>query len=145
MKDTVDYKNVKGLILENPFASIPAMVKALYPQRWLPYHYLGGLAFDRWDAVSAMQCAREGDGSLIARLSRSTLFILSKKDEIVPHEQGLSLFEAAAQGGPSLEDGETGGGSKLVVLRSALHENAWTERQWRTVIELYLTSQAKTT
>ena len=136
IEDTAEYKNVKGLILENPFASIPAMVKALYPQRWLPYHYLGGFAFDKWDAMSAMQRSRRGDGSLLARLSRSTLFILSKKDEIVPHKQGLSLFKVAVRE----DSGEMEAGSKLVILQSALHENAWTERRWREELEVYLRS-----
>ena len=130
-----DFPRVQGLILENPFASIPGMVKALYPQRWLPYHYLGSLAFDKWDAVSAMQRAHERDRSLLARLSLSTLFLLSKRDEIVPHEQGLSLFEAATRNNSS---GDGAGGPKMVVLQSALHENAWTERQWRTEIGLYV-------
>ncbi|GAA5960343.1 hypothetical protein JCM3765_007479 [Sporobolomyces pararoseus] len=44
-----------GLILENPLPSIPYMVKALYPQKWLPYHYLGFAAFDRWDAIGRLR------------------------------------------------------------------------------------------
>ncbi|BGP13103.1 hypothetical protein JCM10213v2_001022 [Rhodosporidiobolus nylandii] len=45
---------VDAVILENPLPSIPYMVRALYPQRWLPYHYLGPLAFDRWDATGRL-------------------------------------------------------------------------------------------
>ena len=137
LPDTNSHHNVRGLVLENPFASIPAMVKALYPQRWLPYHYLSGLAFDRWDALAAMQQAQER-GSLLARLSQSMLVGLSKKDEVVPYEQGLSLFNAAIGGAAS--KGENREGSKLVVLRTALHENAWAERQWRLELEMYVCS-----
>lgn len=138
LQDTETYRNVKGLVLENPFASIPAMVKALYPQRWLPYHYLGGFAFDKWDALGAMQQAQRERGSLLTRLSHSILVILSKKDEIVPYEQGLSLFNAVSSDVLSETGGEVR--SRLVVLRRALHENAWTERQWRAELEMYVHS-----
>ena len=132
------YKNVKGMVLENPFASIPAMVKALYPQRWLPYHYLGGFALDRWDAASAMARAQTENRSLLHRLSKSMLMILSKKDEIVPNEQGLALFEAANhRHQPEVSESKR---SRLVILPTALHENAWTERQWRSEIERYIGS-----
>lgn len=138
IRDEGIYHNVKGMVLENPFASIPAMVKALYPQRWLPYHYLGGFAFDKWDAVSAMSRAQvQDDNSLLRRLSQSMLLILSKKDEIVPNEQGLELFEAA-NSGPS--DGSEARRSRVVVMTTALHENAWTERQWRSEVEQYIRS-----
>lgn len=135
LKDGDRYSNVKGLVLENPFASIPAMVKALYPQRWLPYHYLGGFAFDRWDAVGAMQRAQTQDSSLLKRLSQSMLVILSKKDEIVPNEQGLAIFEAASRGCRSTSEVDR---AKLLVLPAALHENAWTERRWRDEVETYV-------
>lgn len=141
LRDIDKYRNVKGMILENPFASIPAMVKALYPQRWLPYHYLGGFAFDRWDAVSAMARAQIDQTSLLHRLSRSMLLVLSKKDEVVPNNQGLAIFEAATQDHQTPANSEVGQeGRKLVIMPSALHENAWRERQWRTEVETYIRS-----
>ncbi|KZT09202.1 uncharacterized protein LAESUDRAFT_722928 [Laetiporus sulphureus 93-53] len=83
-----DYPTVKGLILENPFASIPGMVRALYPQRWLPYRYLAPLTFDKWDAVAAMRSVDVRHDSLLARLSTNMLVLLSEKDEIVPTSMG---------------------------------------------------------
>jgi uncharacterized protein len=138
LSDQDKYKNVKGMALENPFSSIPAMVKALYPQRWLPYHHLGGFALDKWDALSAMSRVQTQGNSLLKRLSQSMLLILSKKDEIVPNEQGLALFEAATV--RSASKGSGANRSRAVIIPAALHENAWTERQWRNELELYIRS-----
>lgn len=118
------------MILENPFASIPGMVKALYPQRWLPYHYLGRFAFDKWDAVSAIRDAQPG--SLLEGLRHDMLVILSKKDEVVPNEMGTALFDEAGGAHASTDPLR-----KLLVLSHSLHDNAWTDRRWRKEIEAY--------
>ncbi|KAI0086912.1 Alpha/Beta hydrolase protein [Irpex rosettiformis] len=133
------FPHVQGLILENPFASIPWMVKALYPQKWLPYHYLGGFAFDKWDALSAMRDVREG--KLLDRLRRDVLVVLSQKDEIVPNEMGKALYEAAQTGSSSEKSGQEPGSGHMVNIPSALHDNAWTVRQWRREMELYILSR----
>lgn len=44
---------VHGLVLENAFSNMPDMLRVLYPQRWLPYRYLGPFVCDRWDARAA--------------------------------------------------------------------------------------------
>ncbi|KAH8091066.1 hypothetical protein BXZ70DRAFT_909937 [Cristinia sonorae] len=125
-----DFPNIRGLILENPLASIPGMVKALYPQRWLPYHHLGVFAFDRWDAVSALQNNAASHTSLAMKLSSSMLLFISKNDELVPNVMGESLFEAS-QNMVTEQAAETPLRRK-VVLRNSLHENAWKERAWLT-------------
>ncbi|GJE91713.1 alpha/beta hydrolase [Phanerochaete sordida] len=135
LRDGCALRNVAGLVLENPLGSVPAMVKALYPQRWLPYHHLGAFAIDRWDAVGAMVRARKDPGCLLHRLARGMLLVLSKKDEIVPNCQGMAIFDAARAGE---EDAEKEGTRRVVVLNSALHENAWRDRQWRTEVEAYV-------
>lgn len=128
---TEEYPNVKGLILENPFASIPGMVKALYPQKWLPYHHLGPLAFDRWDALSAVRNA--SPDTLAAKLAPMTMMLLSEHDELVPNVMGEALFEASA-GLVTKEDGRR----RVVKLRNALHENAWQDRRWLTEMRKYI-------
>ncbi len=143
---SADYPNIKGIILENPFASIPGMVKALYPQRWLPYHYLGKFAFDKWDALSALQNAKPS--SLLYRLSTKILVIVSKKDAVVPHEMGISLFNAAAErirdeSCTSELDTARGNLPRLVNIRGALHEDAWKETLWRREVELYVDAVQK--
>jgi pimeloyl-ACP methyl ester carboxylesterase len=123
--DSNKYSNVQGLILENPFASIPEMVKALYPQRWLPYHYLTPFVWDRWDAVHA--ASNMSQDSLLRRLSNDMLVLLSEKDELVPNWMGTGILNAAKSKGRS-----------SVVIRDALHENAWGQGQWVREIAKYI-------
>ncbi|KAF7796679.1 hypothetical protein EIP86_007862 [Pleurotus ostreatoroseus] len=132
------FPTVRGLILENPFASIPGMVEALYPQKWLPYHYLGRFALDRWDALSAMR--HIPPGSLLQRLVSKTTVILSEKDEIVPNAMGLALYKAstASLSAPSTQEQETCGRRRLVIIDGALHEDAWQRRKWRTAMCEYI-------
>lgn len=56
-------RRIQGLILENPFSSIPDMVRALYPQKWLPYRFLAPFAWDKWNALAAMKLASKHSSS----------------------------------------------------------------------------------
>lgn len=122
-----DHPNICGLVLENAFSSIPDMVRALYPSRWLPYHYLAPFAWDKWDAVTAARDAREG--STFRRLARSgrLLVLQSELDEVVPSYMGDWLCRGAGVDGPT-------------VIRDALHENAWiASSDWGKAIYFFLT------
>lgn len=135
------FANIKGLVLENPFSSIPGMAKALYPERWTPYHYMGPLTWDKWDAISAMRGAKEG-GSILGRLTKDMMVVVSENDELVPKEMGQELWEAAGNATGAVADecheqGRRGVGCK-VVIRDALHENAWKRRQWLREMTRYL-------
>ena len=129
-----DFPMVQGMILENPFRSIPGMVEALYPQRWLPYHYLGRFAFDKWDTLRAVRIA--STESLLGRLAERTLVILSEKDELVPNEMGEAILRAlrARQQSPHPDELSR----QVVVIPSALHETAWMDRRWRRAIGDYV-------
>lgn len=120
---------VRGLILENPFASIPGMVRALYPQRWLPYHYLAPFAFDKWDALYAARNAN--NNSVLYRLKQNHLIVLSEKDELVPREMGEQIWNAL---------GSTG---RKVVIERALHENAWSRPKWAREMRLFIDSSCQ--
>ncbi|KAJ6604027.1 hypothetical protein B0H10DRAFT_1821682, partial [Mycena sp. CBHHK59/15] len=122
------YAKIQGLVLENPFASIPRMVRTLYGQRWLPYHYLAPLAWDKWDAAQALSsCA--GDSAL-ARLAPNMLVLLSEHDEVVPNEMGEELCAI----GNSRGDGTMGGR----VIPAALHDNAHVQWVWRSEMQRYI-------
>lgn len=123
--DSKEYHNVQGLVLENPFASIPEMVRVLYPQRWLPYHYLTPFVWDTWSAVRA--ASNMPQDSLLWRLSRDMLVLLSEKDELVPNWMGMAILDATKSEGRS-----------SVVIQDALHENAWEQRQWVREIARYI-------
>lgn len=116
----IDSTRIKGLILENPFASIPGMLAALYPQRWVPYRHLAPCVWDTWDALGAMRKAaaaehldiipdktlKIGDRanqpeqgtaptSALGRLARNALVLVSEHDEVVPRTMGAQIVQAA--------------------------------------------------
>ena len=124
--EDIRFANIKGLVLENPFSSIPEMTKVLCPDRWTPYHYMAPLAWDKWDALSAMRDAR-GEISVLSRLRRDMMVIVSEKDELVPKTMGEELWGAVSNDAD--EENSKGLGRK-VVIRDALHEDAWMHRQW---------------
>ncbi|RDB21700.1 Protein ABHD13 [Hypsizygus marmoreus] len=150
-------RQIQGLILENPMASIPRMVAALYPQRWVPYRYLTPFVWDRWDALGAMKDASAGARvmttndatrlteapSTLTRLARNMLVLVSEHDEVVPREMGAEIVEAASgiggdERGMTLSKPTTSTGPRLVVVPGALHENAWKKRQWEREVGTYV-------
>jgi uncharacterized protein len=159
-----DYSRIKGLIVENPFASIPGMVRALYPQRWLPYHHMADLAWDRWDAVSAIgnvSLSREGHAAVLARLKKDMMLLLSERDEVVPSSMGEAIWAAALHCGsgdsrPTTRETESNLDSapahrtcekplrRKVVVEGALHEDAWTSRKWIVEVRRYIDEVGKT-
>lgn len=86
-----------ALILETPFVSIRSMLVALYPQRWLPYRYLGPFLRNWWDIKAALrQIADASRGPSQARGSLESpkiLLLQAEKDELVPREQAIELEE----------------------------------------------------
>ena len=134
------FANIRGLVLENPFSSIPEMTRALYPDKWTPYHYMGNLTFDKWDALSAMRHA-EGAGSVLDRLRRDMMVIVSENDELVPKEMGEQLWEAGSIGRSVSSDpngNDSSGFGRKVIIRDALHETAWRRRQWLKEMTRYI-------
>jgi hypothetical protein len=136
---------VHGLVLENAFTSVPDMVRALYPQRWLPYRYLGPFVRDRWDARAAAAA------HMFPRsLARRAMVLVSERDEVVPPTMGREIFDALRMrtSGDIDEDVERWGGleagerreplRRFVVLEGALHEDAWRYRDWSRAIKQYL-------
>jgi pimeloyl-ACP methyl ester carboxylesterase len=127
---------VHGLVLENAFTSVPDMLRALYPQRWLPYRYLGPFVCDRWDASAAAAAH-----AFPRDLARRAMVLVSERDEVVPPAMGREIFGALrlrASGGM----GECGVSreplGRFVVLEGALHEDAWRYRDWSRAMRQYL-------
>ncbi|KAG6832109.1 hypothetical protein H0H87_002748 [Tephrocybe sp. NHM501043] len=172
VKRTIGSNRIKGVILENPFASVPGMLRALYPQRWLPYQYLGGCVWDRWDALLALKRTSEErvEGNVLGRLRSRMLVITSELDEVVPPEMGAQIVSSAL-GGPTrsstlkppvehylnIHPGEERPAlrqfewdnqpqelrTKLVVIPSALHEDAWRKKGWAEAVGEYLRAVVK--
>ncbi|KAG6899232.1 hypothetical protein C0993_012077 [Termitomyces sp. T159_Od127] len=157
-----DAERIRGLILENPFASISGMIEALYPQKWLPYRYLTPFVWDRWDALSAVREVGTAGGqtTLLERLCGRMLVLTSENDEVVPKEMGGAIAQAAmgkiysgygsSAKGTGEEKAVNGDGTriegdleesprtKLVVIRGALHEDAWKRKGWADAVGAYL-------
>ncbi|GAA5849716.1 hypothetical protein JCM9279_001991 [Rhodotorula babjevae] len=150
---------ISGVILENPLPSIPHMVRALYPQRWLPYHYLGPLAFDKWDALGRLErLERSASTSSAGELAPRSLWIRSGRDEIIPGGDGDGVRRMYAawvrateqeRGGARREqqdDVESGSRrSRWVDVAGALHDTAYLEWRWRDEIRTFLAEVAGAT
>jgi uncharacterized protein len=117
---------VHGLVLENAFTSVPDMLRALYPQRWLPYRYLGPFVRDRWDARAAAAARNFPRG-------RRTMVLVSERDEVVPPAMGREIFDALQEGGEGVDTGRKVG--RWVVLEGALH--GWQYRDWSRAMAEY--------
>lgn len=85
--------NVTALVLETPFVSIEEMLKALYPQKWLPYRYLGWALWNRWELLVALK-------RILSRGWRGQVLVLQAGgDELVPAEQAGKIAEFAREAG----------------------------------------------
>jgi pimeloyl-ACP methyl ester carboxylesterase len=133
---------VHGLVLENAFTSVPDMLRVLYPQRLLPYRYLGPFVCDRWDARAAA-----ASHTFPCDLAQRAMVLVSERDEVVPPAMGKEIFGALQASGGNQEGWEgVGGGSvrmqeplgRLVVVEGALHEDAWRYREWTWAMKRYL-------
>jgi len=134
-----------GLVLENAFTSVPDMLRVLYPQRWLPYRYLGPFVRDRWDARAAAAASH-----LFPRaLARRAMVLVSERDEVVPPAMGREIFGAlrtswedtreSVEGvGGDMRMGEREFLGRFVVVEGALHEDAWRYRDWMRAVKQYL-------
>ncbi|KAJ9096842.1 hypothetical protein QFC21_005115 [Naganishia friedmannii] len=134
-----------GLIFENGFASIPGMVKALYPHQWLPYHHLGSFAFDRWDALACFENQAESatpipvpEGTTSNTATQPPpsllhtipiLFISSEEDEMVPPTMMQQLYDAVTTTRSLVRPGEEGQ-VRWLAVKDALHDFAWQKEVW---------------
>ncbi|KAF9514888.1 hypothetical protein BS47DRAFT_1361442 [Hydnum rufescens UP504] len=149
---------ITGLIVENPFTSIPNMVQTLYASQWLPYHHLGRFVWDRWDALRALQdissdtsASPTRSRTMLEKLAPSMLVLTSENDEIVPPAMGRELYEkalaasnrvsASTQGSSDSEMLPMMPRAKLMVVRGALHDNGWTKQAWRDAVTGYIDSR----
>lgn len=88
--------NIRGLIIETPFTSMRDMLIGLYPQRWLPYRYLGPFLRNNWDNRAAFRIISEAKsnadqdpshGQILPRI----LILQAGRDELVPPSHATEL------------------------------------------------------
>jgi pimeloyl-ACP methyl ester carboxylesterase len=128
---------VHGLVLENAFTSVPDMLRVLYPQRLLPYRYLGPFVRDRWDVRAAV-----ASHTFPRDIARRAMVLVSERDEVVPPAMGKEIFGALRASGGNQEG--VGGSmrmqdslGRLVMVEGALHEDAWRYREWTRAMKTY--------
>lgn len=108
-------KALDGLILENTFTSIHAMVSSMYPA-WLPYRYLARVFLrSPWDSLGAIQ-------KLQVPLPCPILLLASKKDNVVPHSMMQDLHKALSL---TQLDGHRAAGLSWKSFPYGFHDNAY--------------------
>lgn len=126
---------IEGLLLETPFVSVKAMLWELYPQKWLPYQYLGPFLRNHWDSKEALRRLAgscEDRKMLVGTCGGESLKIIilqAGKDELVPPTQGLEL-EACARG--------MGFDVRRVAVKAALHNEVSVKASGRAAIVGFL-------
>lgn len=118
-------QNLQGLVLETPFTSVSSMLKALYPERWLPYRYLTGFLRSHWDSVQALRRIAEVQSDKRPKI----LFIAATRDEVVPPEEAETLQKACE---------ELSLAAQRVNVIGALHNEATTRREGQEAVARFV-------
>lgn len=83
--------NIVGIILETPFTSASDMLRTLYPQKWLPYHYLGPFLRSSWNI-------REYLAQISQKNMRPRIMIVqAENDEVVDKSMAPEIRDIATQ------------------------------------------------
>jgi pimeloyl-ACP methyl ester carboxylesterase len=106
---------ISRVILEAPTSSVRDMLISLYPQKWLPYRYLGPFSWNRWDIKADMQQMARWRDQPASRTPNSEpanstprslppIFLLSaEKDEVIPSYVPEQLLKHANSLGLQIE------------------------------------------
>lgn len=117
---------IKGMLLETPFIDLKSMLRALYPQKFLPYRYLTAFLQSSWDSREAL--ARIADSKSV----RPNILILrAGSDEIVPADHAGVLQMTSQEKGLDVE---------VQVVAGALHTEVTAKGQGRKLIVDFLSS-----
>ncbi|KAI9806470.1 MAG: hypothetical protein M1833_003657 [Piccolia ochrophora] len=131
-----DVPGIHGMILETPFTSLRDMLVAIYPQRWLPYRYLGSFLRNWWDSRAALRQLSHVAAEDGSRSPPPTILLLrAEQDELVPHENAAELKSVCEQLGFPV---------KLVTVRGALHNDVMIRSQGRNAVTEFLSMIGQT-
>lgn len=84
---------IRGLILETPFTSVSDMLRSLYPQKWLPYHYLSPFLRSSWPVKEYLaQIANKNEKPRI-------MIVQAENDEMVESWMAPEIQNVATQKG----------------------------------------------
>lgn len=96
---------ISGLLLETPFTSLREMLIGLYPQKFLPYRYLGPFLMSTWDSRAALWSLDEAfDSSLREQKGFGerpdnirVLLLEAGADELVPEGNAALLMQVCRE------------------------------------------------
>lgn len=144
---------VDGVLLETPFTSVRDMLTELYPQKWLPYRYLGSFLWNHWNSIEGLRRVgvsawapplsdptatpvnnsgqRDGITTLAANAVRlpKVLILSAEKDELVPAGHALELESLCRQLCMDV---------KRVEIKDALHSDAITKCTGKAAVVAFL-------
>ena len=115
------HSNIRGLILENSFKSLPEMVKSYFHNPRIPYYHLHPFTFDKFNAVNDCH-----------KIKLPTLVMISENDELVPHNHGEAIFKNLGTDNKQLK-----------VIKNSLHENAYLNPSWSKIFNDFININVK--
>lgn len=119
---------ISGLILETPFTNMRDLLLAFYPQKWLPYRYLGPFLRSHWDSLQAMHQVAQSQ-ALEIQGKQKILMLQAGEDEVVPTGNAEQLERRCKELGLDVE---------RRVVQGALHSNVVAKREGQDVIARFL-------
>lgn len=119
---------ISGLILETPFTNMRDLLLAFYPQRWLPYRYLGPFLRSHWNNLQAMQQVAQAQTSEIQEKPK-ILMLQAGSDEVVPAGNAEQLERWCRELGLDVE---------RRLVQGALHSNVVAKGEGQDAIARFL-------
>ncbi|KAL8285393.1 hypothetical protein RB597_002461 [Gaeumannomyces tritici] len=123
---------VHAVILETPFLSIRAMLKALYPQKWLPYRHLWPFLRNQLDSAANLEAIARPNGT--SHQPAKFLLVIAEKDELVPRHHAEELQQRCERLGLPVE---------RHIVRGAYHNEASARRDGQVAIANFICGQAQ--
>ncbi|KAL8393410.1 hypothetical protein RB595_003255 [Gaeumannomyces hyphopodioides] len=123
---------VDAVILETPFLSIRAMLKALYPQKWLPYRHLWPFLRNQLDSAANLEAIARPN--VTSHLPAKVLLVIAEKDELVPRDHAEELQQRCERFGLPVE---------RHIVRGAYHNEASARRDGQVAIANFIRGRAK--
>ena len=122
-----DNLRLDALVLETPFTNTRAMLKALYPQKWLPYQYLWPFLRNHLDSMTNLGviAKRRGDKS------PGVYLVEAGRDELVPADHASMLYSRCRDVGLPVEQ---------YKVRGALHNEVMVRREGKSAIAQAISS-----
>lgn len=137
-RESCIHLQISGLLLETPFTSLREMLVGLYPQKFLPYRYLGPFLMSIWDSRAALFTIDEvmkrssggQKGSCQVNDKMKVLLLEAGADELVPEGNAALLMKVCQECQHIQADHK--------IIRGALHTNVMMQASGKKEIVQFL-------